>query len=110
MLVFTGAQLIVRASVNAVLVVGGIAVVEEAPEGARAFAVAMLGLAGGAGFALSVILLPIADFGPDANGLFTHRIHELRPFDRVCKAWEVFDFGGDGELSAGLEAFKDEGS
>lgn len=64
--VFTAAQLIVRASVNAVLVVGGIAVVEEAPEGARAFAVAMLGLAGGAGFAVSVILLPAADLGGDA--------------------------------------------
>lgn len=64
--VFTGAQLIVRASVNAVLVVGGIAVVEEAPEGARAFAVAMLGLASGAGFALSVILLPAADLGTEA--------------------------------------------
>jgi MFS transporter, AAHS family, 4-hydroxybenzoate transporter len=64
--VFTAAQLVVRASVNAVLVVGGIAVVEEAPEGARAFAVAMLGLAGGAGFALSVVLLPAADIGPEA--------------------------------------------
>ncbi len=64
--VFTAAQLVVRASVNAVLVVGGIAVVEEAPEGARAFAVAMLGLAGGAGFALSVALLPAADIGPEA--------------------------------------------
>ena len=64
--VFTGAQLIVRAAVNAVLVVGGIAVVEEAPEGARAFAVAMLGLAAGAGFALSVVILPAADLGPEA--------------------------------------------
>jgi MFS family permease len=64
--VFTAAQLIVRAGVNAVLVVGGIAVVEEAPEGARGFAVAMLGLAGGAGFAISVILLPAADLGADA--------------------------------------------
>jgi MFS transporter, AAHS family, 4-hydroxybenzoate transporter len=64
--IFTAAQLVVRASVNAVLVVGGIAVVEEAPEGARAFAVAMLGLAGGAGFALSVALLPAADIGPEA--------------------------------------------
>ncbi len=64
--VFTGAQLIVRAAVNAVLVVGGIAVVEEAPEGARAFAVAMLGLAAGAGFALSVMILPAADLGPEA--------------------------------------------
>jgi predicted MFS family arabinose efflux permease len=64
--IFTAAQLVVRASVNAVIVVGGIAVVEEAPEGARAFAVAMLGLASGAGFALSVILLPVADIGPEA--------------------------------------------
>ncbi len=64
--VFTAAQLIVRAAVNAVLVVGGIAVVEEAPEGARAFAVAMLGLAAGGGFALSVLVLPAADLGPEA--------------------------------------------
>lgn len=64
--VFTGAQLVVRAAVNSVLVVGGIAVVEEAPEGARGFSVAMLGLAGGAGFALSVVMLPVADAGADA--------------------------------------------
>jgi predicted MFS family arabinose efflux permease len=63
---FTAAQLVVRAAVNAVVVVGGIAVVEEAPEGARAFAVAMLGLAGGAGFAISVVLLPVADLGTEA--------------------------------------------
>jgi predicted MFS family arabinose efflux permease len=70
--VFTGAQLIVRAAVNVVLVVGGIAVVEEAPDGARGFSVAMLGLAAGAGFALSVLLLPTADLGPEAwRGAFT---------------------------------------
>jgi putative MFS transporter len=64
--VFTGAQLVVRAAVNAVIVVGGIAAVEEAPEGARAFSVAMLGLAAGAGFALSVVILPLADAAADA--------------------------------------------
>ena len=48
---------------NACLVVSGIAVVEEAPEGARAFATAMFGLALGAGVALSVIFLPLADIG-----------------------------------------------
>ncbi|MGZ6968256.1 MAG: MFS transporter [Acidimicrobiia bacterium] len=64
--IFTAAQLVVRAGVNAVLVVGGIAVVEEAPEGARGFAIAMLGLAGGAGFAISVMLLPTADLGAEA--------------------------------------------
>ena len=59
----TVAQIFVRAGVNTALVVGGIAVVEEAPEGARAFSVAMLGLAAGAGYALSVALLPLADLG-----------------------------------------------
>ncbi|HEX5587429.1 MAG TPA: MFS transporter, partial [Acidimicrobiia bacterium] len=61
--VFTGAQLLTRAFVNAALVVAGIAVVEEAPEGARAFATAMFGLALGAGVALSVVFLPFADLG-----------------------------------------------
>jgi len=61
---FTAAQTVVRACVNAALIVGGIAVIEEAPEGARAFAASMLALAAGAGYALSVILLPIADVGP----------------------------------------------
>ena len=61
--VFTGAQLFTRAFVNACLVVAGIAAVEEAPEGARAFAAAMFALALGAGVALSVIFLPFADLG-----------------------------------------------
>ncbi|MDZ4696344.1 MAG: hypothetical protein SGI86_14450, partial [Deltaproteobacteria bacterium] len=43
-----------------------LATVEDAPEGARAFALSMFGLAFGLGFALSVILLPLADLG--ANG------------------------------------------
>ena len=63
---FTVAQLFTRAFVNAVLVIAGLAAVEEAPEGARAFALSMFGLAFGLGFALSVILLPLADLG--ANG------------------------------------------
>ncbi|HXY95170.1 MAG TPA: MFS transporter [Acidimicrobiia bacterium] len=61
--VFTGAQLLTRAFVNACLVVAGIAAVEEAPEGARAFAAAMFALALGAGVALSVVFLPFADLG-----------------------------------------------
>jgi MFS family permease len=61
--VFTAAQLFTRAFVNACLVVAGIAAVEEAPEGARAFAAAMFALALGAGIGLSVILLPFADLG-----------------------------------------------
>jgi MFS family permease len=61
--VFTGAQLFSRALVNTVLIVAGIAAVEEAPEGARAFATGMYALALGAGFGLSVVLLPLADLG-----------------------------------------------
>jgi MFS family permease len=62
-IVFTAAQLFARAFVNAALVIAAIAVVEEAPEGARAYALAMLALAGGAGFAVAVIFLPLSDLG-----------------------------------------------
>ena len=61
--VFTGAQLLNRALVNTVLIVAGIAAVEDAPEGARAFATGMYALALGAGFGLAVVLLPFADLG-----------------------------------------------
>ncbi|MGZ8764704.1 MAG: MFS transporter [Acidimicrobiia bacterium] len=66
LIVFTGAQLLVRAFVNSTIVVAGIAVIEEAPENARAFAATTFALASGAGYALSVLLLPLADLGPDA--------------------------------------------
>jgi MFS family permease len=59
--IFTGAQVLTRAFANATLVVAGIAAVEEAPEGARAYALSMLALAYGAGFAIAVVLLPISD-------------------------------------------------
>ena len=52
---FTGAQLCTRALVNAALVVASIAAVEEAPEGARAYAFSMFALALGLGFAASVV-------------------------------------------------------
>jgi MFS family permease len=61
--VFTGAQLLTRALVNTALIVAGIAAVEDAPEGARAFATGMYALALGAGFGLAVVLLPLADLG-----------------------------------------------
>jgi MFS family permease len=63
--VFTASQVLVRAFVNATLVVAAIVAVEEAPEGARAFALSMFGLALGFGFAISVALLPLADLGHD---------------------------------------------
>ena len=60
-IVFTSAQVFTRAFVNGAIIVAGIAVVEEAPEGARAYALSMLALAYGAGFALAVVLLPLSD-------------------------------------------------
>jgi MFS family permease len=64
--VFTGSQVMTRAFVNAIIVVAGIAAVEDAPDGARAFSAMMLGLSAGAGFAISVLFLPIADAAGDA--------------------------------------------
>jgi MFS family permease len=63
--VFTVSQVLARAFVNTTLVVAAIVAIEEAPEGARAFALSMFGLALGLGFGVSVALLPIADLGGD---------------------------------------------
>jgi AAHS family benzoate transporter-like MFS transporter len=63
--VFIASQILVRALVNATLVVASIVAIEEAPEGARAFALSMFGLALGLGFGISVVLLPLADLGAD---------------------------------------------
>jgi MFS family permease len=60
-IIFTGAQAMTRAFANGAFVVAGIAAVEEAPEGARAYALSMLALAYGAGFAIAVVLLPLSD-------------------------------------------------
>ncbi|GMU79920.1 MAG: hypothetical protein AMXMBFR46_27090 [Acidimicrobiia bacterium] len=62
---FTVAQLFTRSFVNAVLVIAGMAAVEDAPEGARAFALSVFGLAFGLGFSVSVVLLPLADLGSE---------------------------------------------
>jgi MFS family permease len=64
--VFTAGQVLSRSFVNGALVVAAIVVVEEAPEGARAFAFSMFALALGAGFGVSVLLLPLADIGDEA--------------------------------------------
>jgi len=63
---FTALQILTRAFVNSTFTVAAIAAVEEAPEGARAFSTAMLGLAGGFGFSFAVLTLPIADHGRQA--------------------------------------------
>jgi MFS family permease len=62
----TGAQVFQRAFLITTATVATVAVVEEAPEGARAYATSMLALAGGFGFSISVVLLPIADVGSQA--------------------------------------------
>jgi MFS family permease len=61
--VFTGAQMLQRAFVNTTIIVAGIAVIEEAPDGARAYSASMLALAGGFGFSFAVVALPFADIG-----------------------------------------------
>jgi MFS family permease len=63
---FTAAQVLQRAFLIMTATVAGVAVVEEAPEGARAYATSMLALAGGFGFSISVIMLPLADLGRQA--------------------------------------------
>jgi MFS family permease len=61
-----GAQVFQRALIITTATVATVAVVEEAPEGARAYATSMLALAGGFGFSISVIILPFADIGRQA--------------------------------------------
>jgi MFS family permease len=61
-----GAQSFQRAFLIMTATVATVAVVEEAPEGARAYATSMLALAGGLGFSISVIILPFADIGEQA--------------------------------------------
>lgn len=63
---FTAAQVFQRSFLIVTATVAAVAVVEEAPEGARAYATSMLALAGGFGFSFSVITLPLADFGGEA--------------------------------------------
>ena len=60
---FTSAQVLQRGLVGTTGTVAFLAVVEEAPEGARAYAASMLALAGGFGFSFSVVMLPLGDLG-----------------------------------------------
>jgi MFS family permease len=64
--VFTVGQVLMRGFVNSAITVAAIAVIEEAPDGARAYSLALLGLAGGLGYAAGVVLLPLGDLGPQA--------------------------------------------
>ncbi len=64
--VFTVGQVLMRGFVNTALTVATVAAIEEAPEGARAYSIALLGLAGGFGYAFGVVLLPVADLAAEA--------------------------------------------
>jgi MFS family permease len=64
--VFTVGQTLMRGFANTTLIVAGIAAIEEAPDGARAYSLALLGLAGGFGYAFGVVLLPVSDLGREA--------------------------------------------
>jgi MFS family permease len=57
------AQVVQRALLITTATVAGIAVIEEAPEQARAYSASMLALAGGLGFSIAVVVLPFADIG-----------------------------------------------
>jgi MFS family permease len=61
---FTAAQVLQRGLVGTTGTVAFLAVVEEAPEGARAYAASMLALAGGFGFSVAVVTLPLGDAAP----------------------------------------------
>ncbi|MFZ4585707.1 MAG: MFS transporter [Acidimicrobiia bacterium] len=63
---FTAAQTFTRGFTSGALTIAAIAAVEEAPEGARAWSFAMMSLAGGAGYAVGVILLPLSDLAGNA--------------------------------------------
>lgn len=58
---FTVMQTFTRGLAAAVVIAAGIAAIEEAPEGARAYATSILALTGGAGFTLTVLLFPLGD-------------------------------------------------
>jgi MFS family permease len=58
---FTTIQVLQRGLVGTTATVAFLAVIEEAPEGARAYAASMLALAGGFGFSFAVVALPLAD-------------------------------------------------
>jgi MFS family permease len=63
---YTASQVVTRGAVNAVAGVAAVAVLEDAPERARAWAIGVLGLAGGTGFGVAVLFLPLADLGDEA--------------------------------------------
>lgn len=60
----SASQLVARAFATALVVVITIVAAEEVPRGSRAYAVSVLGMAGGLGAGVCVMALPLADLGP----------------------------------------------
>lgn len=61
--IFTAGQVLVRGFSNAGFAVAGIIAIEEAPDGARAYAVTMLSLSGALGYGCGLVMLPLGDLG-----------------------------------------------
>jgi MFS family permease len=99
LVVLTVAQTFSRGFSAAVVIVAGIAAVEEAPEGARAYALSILALTGGVGFTVTVLLLPLGDrlswawrlvYGLSAAAVLLNRkiaraLSESQRYERVVK-------------------------
>lgn len=60
----SASQLVARAFATALAVLITIVAAEEVPRGSRAYAVSVLGMAGGLGAGVCVMALPLADLGP----------------------------------------------
>ncbi len=60
----SASQLLARAFAAALVVLITIVAAEEVPRGSRAYAVSVLGMAGGLGAGMCVMALPLADLGP----------------------------------------------
>ncbi len=95
--VFTASQVFTRAFANATFAITALAVIEDAPEGARAFSFSMLGMGLGMGFGATVFLLPINDLSGDTWRVgfalsaltvillpsIAHRLRETVRFERL---------------------------
>ncbi len=60
----SASQLLARAFATALVVLITIVAAEEVPRGSRAYAISVLGMAGGLGAGVCVMALPLADLGP----------------------------------------------
>jgi MFS family permease len=103
LLVLAIAQSFQRGFIITTAIVAGIAVIEEAPEGARAYSASMLALAGGLGFSLAVATLPLADinenswriaYGVGAATIFlapaiARQLSETTRYERIAERTDI---------------------